>query len=140
MPDTGFDLVGIRGEALEYARNESKDLKNIQIIEGPVAYETLLAYYHKASAYCQLSMDETFGVATAEAMSCGCIPVVSQVPSLEEVTGGTGYIVDRNKIELISEAIAKSFSASTEERKKCSEYVKKFDIENRAEKLLELVK
>src|SRR5207248_1056071 len=84
MPDAAFDLVGIRGEALEYARKESKDLKNITITEGPVAYETLLSYYHKASAYCQLSMDETFGVATAEAMSCGCIPVVSQVPSLEE--------------------------------------------------------
>jgi glycosyltransferase involved in cell wall biosynthesis len=85
-------------------------------------------------------MDETFGVATAEAMSCGCIPIVSQVPSLEEVTGGTGYIVSRNNISEITNAISASFSADTNMRKKCSNYVKKFDIENRAQKLLEFVK
>jgi glycosyltransferase involved in cell wall biosynthesis len=140
MPEIEFDLIGIRGPALNHARDESKDLQNITIVPGPIAYETLLDYYHKASSYCQLSMDETFGVATAEAMSCGCIPIVSQVPSLEEVTGGTGYIVDRKNTSEIADAIKSSFSTTTEQRKACSEYVKKFDIENRAENLLHLVK
>lgn len=140
MPDVGFDLIGIRGPALEHARKESQDLKNVNIVEGPVNYETLLQYYYSASAYCQLSIDETFGVATAESMSCGCIPVVSKVPSLEEVTGGTGYIIDRKNISTIADGIRASFSATNEYRKKCSEHVKKFDIENRAVKLLELVK
>jgi len=140
MPDVHFDLVGIRSEALEHARKETGGLSNITIIPGPVSYETLLSFYHKASAYCQLSMDETFGVATAESMSCGCIPVVSLVPSLEEVTGGTGYIVDRKNIAEISGAIRKTFSSEITDRKRCSDYVKKFDIEKRAEKLLELVK
>jgi len=140
MPDVEFDLVGIRGPALDYARTEAKDLKNLTIVIGPIRYETLLNYYHSASAYCQLSMDETFGVATAEAMSCGCIPVVSDVPSLEEVTGGREYIVNRNNIDTIADAITKSFSAENAERQKCSDYVKKFDIENRAVKLLELVR
>jgi glycosyltransferase involved in cell wall biosynthesis len=140
MPDVQFDLIGIRGPALRHAWNEAKDLPNVTIIEGPVAYETLVKYYHAASAYCQLSIDETFGLATAEAMSCGCIPVVSRIPSLEEVTGGTEYIIDRKNIGTVAEAIRKSFSADNAERKKCSDHVKKFDIENRAEKLLELVK
>jgi glycosyltransferase involved in cell wall biosynthesis len=140
MPDWHFDLIGIRGPALDHARAESKDLGNITIVEGPVPFETLLEYYHKASAYCQLSMDETFGVATAEAMSCGCIPVVSDVQSLEEVSGGREYIVDRKNINAIADAIRRSFSASNEKRKKCSDYVKKFDIEHRAEKLLASVK
>jgi glycosyltransferase involved in cell wall biosynthesis len=140
MPDIEFDLLGIRGEALEFARSESKDLINLTIIEGPVSYETLLKYYQTSSAYCQLSMDETFGVATAEAMSCGCIPIVSDVPSLEEVTGGREYIVDRKNIDSISEAIRKSFFANNAERQKCSDYAKKFDIGNRAEKLLAFIK
>ena len=140
MPDVEFDLIGIRGPALNHARNETKDLKNVTIVEGPVSYETLLQYYYSASAYCQLSIDETFGLATAESMSCGCIPVVSKIPSLEEVTGGTQYIIDRKNINSVAEAIRKSFSADTQERRKCSEHVKKFDIENRAKKLLELVK
>jgi glycosyltransferase involved in cell wall biosynthesis len=140
MPDVEFEIIGIRGPALVHARNEGKDIKNLTIFEGPVTYDTLLKYYHSASAYCTLSIDETFGVATAEAMSCGCIPVVSDVPSLEEVTGGRKYIVNRKNISEVTAAIRKSFSVDATERKNCSEYVRKFDIEHRAEKLLALVK
>ncbi len=136
MPDVRFELIGIRGEALTHARSEAAGLTNITISEGPVAYEKLLEYYHTASTYCQLSMDETFGVATAEAMSCGCIPVVSEVPSLREVTGETGYVVDRTDLGAIAAAIRKSFEADETARRACSEYVTKFDIERRAEALL----
>ncbi|MBS1903788.1 MAG: glycosyltransferase [Bacteroidetes bacterium] len=137
MPDVRFELVGIRGEALIHARNEAAGLSNITITEGPVKYETLLEYYHTASTYCQLSMDETFGVATAEAMSCGCIPVVSEVPSLREVTGETGYVVDRTDIQAVAAAIRRSFEATSDDRRRASEYVKQFDIDRRAEALLE---
>ncbi len=140
MPDVEFDLIGIRGPALSHARNVAKDLKNVTIVEGPVSYETLLKHYYKASAYCQLSIDETFGVAIAESMSCGCIPVASKIPSLEEVTGGTKYIIDRKNINSVADAIRKSFTADIEERRKCSDHVKMFNIEHRAKKLLELVK
>ncbi|HEY6171422.1 MAG TPA: glycosyltransferase [Candidatus Kapabacteria bacterium] len=136
MPDTIFELIGIRGPALEHARLEAKDLSNMTIVEGPVEFASLLEKYHTASAYCQLSMDESFGVATAEAMSCGCIPVVSQVPSLEEVTGGTGHIVSRASIEEVCDAIRATFTAPIETRKRASEYVRKFDIAERAKHLL----
>jgi glycosyltransferase involved in cell wall biosynthesis len=140
MPDTSFELIGIRGPALEYARSEAKDLNNVTIVEGPVEFAFLLDKYHTASAYCQLSMDESFGVATAEAMSCGCIPVVSRVPSLEEVTGGTGHIVSRDNMTEICDAIRATFDASIESRKRASEYVRKFDIAERAKHLLEAVR
>lgn len=140
MPDTTFELIGIRGLALEHARFEAKDMSNISIVEGPVEFAYLLDKYHTASAYCQLSMDESFGVATAEAMSCGCIPVVSHVPSLEEVTGGTGYIVTRENIPEICDAIRATFTAPVEARKRASEYVRKFDIGERAKQLLEAVR
>jgi len=140
MPDIRFELVGIRSEALHHARKEATNLKNVTITEGPVSYEALLNFYHTASTYCQLSMDETFGVATAEAMSCGCIPVVSEVPSLREVTGETGYVVNRKDIDSIVTAIRKSFDSTDANRLACSEYVKQFDIDRRAERLLEAVK
>jgi glycosyltransferase involved in cell wall biosynthesis len=140
MPDVRFELVGIRSAALDHARKEAANLQNVTITEGPVSYETLLRYYHTASTYCQLSMDETFGVATAEAMSCGCIPVVSEVPSLREVTGETGYVVDRKDINSIVKAIRSSFESTEAQRLACSEYVKKFDIDRRADHLLEAVK
>jgi glycosyltransferase involved in cell wall biosynthesis len=140
LPDVQFALVGIRGPALEHARFEAKDLSNITIVEGPVEFAYLLEKYHSASAYCQLSMDESFGVATAEAMSCGCIPVVSQVPSLEEVTGGNGYVVSREDIDSVCAAIRATFSASINDRKRASDYVRKFDISERTEQLLEAIR
>jgi glycosyltransferase involved in cell wall biosynthesis len=140
MPDVEFQLVGLRGPALPYAEADAKGLSNVHIVGGPVGREKLLEYYHTASAYCQLSMDESFGVATAEAMSCGCIPVVSQVPSLEEVTGGTGYIVSRNDLGEIAQAIRKTFDAATEDRRRASDYVRKFDIDVRRRELLSHIK
>lgn len=140
MPDVEFHLIGLRGPALPHAQSEAAGLSNVRIVGGPVEREKLLEYYHLASAYCQLSMDESFGVATAEAMSCGCIAVVSQVPSLEEVTGGTGYIVSRTDLSAIESAIRATFDATSEDRKRSSDYVRKFDIAVRRRKLLSLVK
>lgn len=140
MPDVEFHLVGLRGPALPHAEYEAQGLSNVHIVGGPVVREKLLEYYHSSSAYCQLSMDESFGVATAEAMSCGCIPVVSQVPSLEEVTGGTGHIVSRTDLDEVERAIRSTFNATTEDRRRASEYVRKFDIEVRKRELLALVK
>lgn len=140
MPDVSFEIIGIRGEALQHARRESIGIPNVTIVEGPVPFEYLLNKYHSASAYCQLSMDESFGVATAEAMSCGCIPVVSQVPSLGEVTGGRGYIVSRNDIAGICYAIRETFSSTVEMRKQASDFVRKFDISERAKYLLQEVR
>ena len=140
MPHVEFHLIGLRGPALPHAQAEARGLSNVSIVGGPIEREKLLDYYHSASAYCQLSMDESFGVATAEAMSCGCIPVVSQVPSLEEVTGGTGHIVSRNDLPAVAEAIGKTFEASEADRRRASDYVRKFDISVRKRELLALVK
>ena len=46
-----------------------------------------------AKVYAQLSYHEGFGVAVAEAMACGCIPVTTDRGSLPEVGGGIGYCV-----------------------------------------------
>ncbi|HEY6040672.1 MAG TPA: glycosyltransferase family 4 protein [Anaerolineae bacterium] len=53
-------------------------------------YVTLL---QSASIYVQASAHEGFGVALAEAMACGCVPVVSNRYALPETVGDTGYLV-----------------------------------------------
>lgn len=55
--------------------------------------QSLIPLYRRAKVYCQLSLYESFGVALAEAMSCGCVPVVTRNGALPEVVGDTGFYV-----------------------------------------------
>jgi glycosyltransferase involved in cell wall biosynthesis len=64
-----------------------------------LGYQTpagLVAEMQAAKVYAQLSYHEGFGVAVAEAMACGCVPVTTDRGSLPEVAGarqGIGYCV-----------------------------------------------
>ncbi|HBM85875.1 MAG TPA: hypothetical protein DD423_03680 [Opitutae bacterium] len=48
----------------------------------------------KSGVYLQLSYYESFGVSVAEAIACGCYPVVSKGTALPEVCGTNGVVVD----------------------------------------------
>ncbi len=136
LPDVNFRIVGIRGDALRIAELESSSLSNVRILPAPVTSEALLESYRTASVYCQLSIDETFGVAVIEAMSSGCIPVVSQAPALQEVVGNVGHIVSRDSLETVVDAIRTGIGAEDSERFKCRERAMIFDFDRRAEQLL----
>lgn len=60
---------------------------------GELDEAALEALYGKARLYLQLSRVEGFGMALAEAMSCGCVPVTTGAGAMPEVTGGLGRIV-----------------------------------------------
>lgn len=136
LPDVRFDIVGIRGVALERARLDAAGLSNVSIVPAPITSEQLRGYYERAASYCQLSIDETFGVAVAEGMSAGCIPVVTQAPALREVVGEVGYIVDRGSMENVGAAIEASLTASDSDRQHVMARAKVFDFEERARRLL----
>ena len=53
----------------------------------------LLSELQSAKLYAQLSYHEGFGMAVAEAMACGCIPVVTDRGSIPEVVGECGFYV-----------------------------------------------
>ena len=54
---------------------------------GPLEHEELRRLFWSASVYVQLSWHETFGMAMAEAMLCGCVPAIAGSPALREVAG-----------------------------------------------------
>ncbi|GAF92264.1 unnamed protein product, partial [marine sediment metagenome] len=74
----------------------------------------LLSYYQKAKVYCQLSYYESFSVALAEAMSCGCIPVVTDRGALPEVVDNCGFIIPYGDVNKTVNAIKKALDASIE--------------------------
>jgi glycosyltransferase involved in cell wall biosynthesis len=106
LPDVKFILVGEISSGL---RDSLKKLGGSNVeFTGYLDPEALLAYYQKAKVYCQLSTHESFGVALAEAMACGCVPVVTRKYSLPEIVGDTGFYVPYNDPEATAEAIEKA--------------------------------
>jgi glycosyltransferase involved in cell wall biosynthesis len=61
---------------------------------GWVADEQLPALYRGAQAHLLSTSEETFGRSVLEAMACGCLNVVQDLPVLREVAAGTAVYVD----------------------------------------------
>lgn len=101
LPSYKFRIVGGAKEVLEKYTGEIPG--NLKII-GRINHQELVNYYKKAKIYCQFSRSESFGVAIVEAMSFGCVPVVTNVGGMPEVTVNTGTISNRN-IQEIAEKI-----------------------------------
>lgn len=89
LPDIPFVIVG---DGDRRPRMEKMAPKNVRFA-GKVSDADLLRIYQESSVYCQLSIHEGFGVALAEAMACGCVPVTTANGSLPEVAGNTGLYV-----------------------------------------------
>jgi glycosyltransferase involved in cell wall biosynthesis len=83
---------------------------------GWVDDDELARLYATSAAYVQASRHEGFGMAVAEAMLAGSIPVVTRVGALPEVVGDAGIIVDDMSPATIAAAIATATAASADAR------------------------
>ena len=63
-------------------------------LTGPTPPEELNELYWSAGIYVQLSWHETFAMAVAEAMVCGCVPVIARQPALLDVAGSWAVVTD----------------------------------------------
>ena len=102
MGEVSFRIVGVTPEVLSQVTVSIPE--NVQI-RPPLERDTLLGEYQQAAIYLQLSRVESFGIATAEAMLCGCIPVVSDVGGLPETVGNVGCIVPREDVTATGSAV-----------------------------------
>lgn len=59
----------------------------------------------RAKVYCQASYTEGFGLALAEAMACGCVPIVCRTGALPEVVGDTGLYVPYGNEQSLASAV-----------------------------------
>jgi len=134
LPEIRFVLIG------KYDGSVQRLMKiagsNV-VFTGYLSSDALLDYYRRAKVYCQLSAHEGFGVALAEAMACGCVPVVTRRYALPEVVGDTGFYVAYNDPKATAEAIKKALNCNGEEGKAARERVQRcFSIKSREEKLV----
>ncbi len=91
LPDVRFVFVGKwHDDAIEELRAIATD--NVEFT-GWLSDSELTDLYRRASVYVQASRHEGFGLAVAEAMLAGCVPVVMDVTAMPEVVGDAGVLV-----------------------------------------------
>ncbi len=94
QPENNFVVVGCPTPNIDVPSN--------LIFKGFLTPPELKKMYSKAKYYLQLSSFEGFGCSLAEAMLCGCIPIVSNVNSMPEIIGEYGYLLTRRDSDLLS--------------------------------------
>ncbi len=136
MPEYQFTIIGITGKM---QNRLGKIPKNLQMIDQ-IPHNELLNYYKSAKVYCQFSIVESFGLALAEAMFYGAIPVVMNSGALPEIVGDCGYVLENQNIGKMKGLIEKGINAETEQRKTTQERIMTtFSLQSRKEKILELI-
>jgi len=137
LPRTRFVLIG------EHTDNSVDYLKsivspNVQFTNF-VTCAQLLNYFQKAKVYVQVSAHEGFGLSLAEAMLCGCVPVVSRRGAIPEVVANTGFYVPYGNPEATAKAIKKALKSDKgEEARKRIQNT--FPQEQREKELVQIIK
>lgn len=88
---------------------ENEHLLQHLILKGCVSHEELEDWYNAADYYLSGSHHEGSGYALLEAMACGCIPVVTDIPSFSNMTnnGEFGFLYEAGNSEALYQILVK---------------------------------
>jgi len=138
LPDVEFVVAG---RWADDAADELRDVAGPNVrLTGELADEELADLYAHAAVYVQASRHEGFGMAVAEAMLAGCVPVVTSAGALPEVVGGAGVVVASPDPALIAAGVREALALGDEARAQARGRVLEwFPLEVRRRGLLRLV-
>lgn len=136
LPDLRFAVIGrVLDKSIEALKQDAPP--NVDFVPSP-SQDEILQWYRRAKVYCQLSYRESFGVALAEAMSCECVPVVTDRGALPEVVGDVGFVVPYGDTEATAAAILEGLR-SDRGRAARIRVQEEFSFEERREKIREII-
>jgi glycosyltransferase involved in cell wall biosynthesis len=138
LPDVRFVFVGKwHDDAIDELRAIAGD--NVEFT-GWLSDEELRERYRQAAAYVQASRHEGFGLAIAEAMLAGCVPVVMDVTAMPEVVGDTGVLISSQEPEEVAGGVRRALELGPEAGRRARERIlREFPLEGRKEALLGVV-
>jgi glycosyltransferase involved in cell wall biosynthesis len=97
----------------------SEIAKDAVIFIGKKHRKELEDWYNAADFIISGSHSEGSGIAVIEAMSCGCIPVLTKIPSFIKLTAGKcGFLFEADDVDELAEVLEKTVSANLEEEKR----------------------
>jgi glycosyltransferase involved in cell wall biosynthesis len=138
LPDVRFTFVGRwHDDAIEDLRAIAGE--NVEFT-GWLSDEQLLERYRGSAVYVQASRHEGFGLAVAEAMLAGCVPVVMDVTAMPEVVGDAGVLIDSQAPEAVAAGVRRALELGPEAGARARERIlSAFPIERRRERILGVV-
>ena len=138
LPEVSFVFVG-RWHDDAIAELRALAGHNVEFT-GWLSDEDLHAIYRRASVYVQASRHEGFGLAVAEAMLAGCVPVVMNVTAMPEVVGDAGVLIESQDPEAVAAGIRRALELGPEASARARERIlTAFPMERRRDGLLEIV-
>ncbi len=131
FPETKFVIIGRHMDAYEELQKfvEKSGLCNNIEFPGLVGYDKKIDYFHRAMVYVQPTKHEAFGVAIAEAMSCGLPVISSKVGAVPEVLGDCGLYTDPDNPKDLADKIITLLS-NENLRKELGEKARKRVLQN----------
>lgn len=79
----------------------SAALKRSVSLVGKVDYNELSYWYSAADYYIQSSHREGGSYALLEAMACGCVPIVTDIPASVKAIGDTGFVFEPGNVDAL---------------------------------------
>ena len=139
LPEVRFVFVGkAHDDAIEHLRSLAGP--NVEFT-GWLSDDELEAIYLRASVYVQASRHEGFGLAVAEAMLAGCVPVVMDVTAMPEVVDGAGILLDSQDPEAVAAGIREALELGPEAHVRARRRIlEAFPMEGRREGILRVVR
>ncbi len=96
------------------------------VMIGKVPHPELLYWFNSADFFLSASHYEGSGTALCEAMSCGCIPVVTDIPSFRTICGDGGLLYEPGNEAALVAALDQTIHCNLEEqRNKVMDHFKK---------------
>lgn len=105
------------------AQNEL--LRNSIILVGKIEHHDMFNWYSSADFYISSSVHEGTSFTLSEAMSCGCVPIVTNIPTHVDMLGNNcGLLYEASNEKALFEALVASVNLSidAESRKTLQQY------------------
>jgi glycosyltransferase involved in cell wall biosynthesis len=137
LPDVRFVFAGkwVDGSVEQLKGRAGENVE----FTGWLSDEELHAAYRRAAVYVQASRHEGFGLAVAEAMLAGCIPVVMDVTAMPEVVGDAGVLIDSQEPAAVADGVRRALELGPEGSRRARERVlAEFPMERRRQRILQV--